>query len=67
MSVEFKVEWLDEYNTIVRIAGSDEEGKIVWETAMQAPNYAKLYYALQEWFGDDKRSESNDLLKVDLR
>lgn len=49
---EFKVEWLDDDESLVKITGTNEQGQIVWETAMHAPDYAKLYYALKEWFND---------------
>jgi hypothetical protein len=42
----------DEY-VIFREVGSD--GKIIKEFALQSPSYAKLYYALMDWFGDSPK------------
>lgn len=48
---EFKLKW-DESEEYVIFQEIDEEGRIILEFALDAPRYAKLYYALKDWFND---------------
>lgn len=50
-NTEFKLSW-DETEEYVIFKEIDEDGKVILEFALDYPRYAKLYYALKEWYGD---------------
>lgn len=48
---EWKLSW-DEDEEYVHFKEIDSEGKILMEFALDPPRYAKLYYALKDWYQD---------------
>ncbi len=48
---QWKLKW-DETDTYVLFKEVDEQGRVHMEFALEVPRYAKLYYALKDWFQD---------------
>ncbi len=51
MKSDWKLKW-DENEEYVIFNEIDEESKVITEFALDSPRYAKLYYALKDWFQD---------------
>lgn len=53
MKSDWKLTWLDPVECDrVHFRDISEDGKVLMEFSLEAPRYAKLYYALKDWFGD---------------
>lgn len=57
METEWKLVWNDSpgFDEYVIFREVRPDGGIIKEFALQSPSYAKLYYALMDWFGDSPK------------